>query len=170
MLDDGVFWLSQTPDIPSIGWDADDQRICQWTKFKVKKTGKIFYVFNVHFYWRLKTAKAESGPLLIKKIREIAGNLPVLCMGDFNSVVNSPQIKAMKESLFDSYDPVDMASQDVKGTAAAGGDFVTVPHQRIDYIFHTKHFEVKDCKILTDVYNGNHHPSDHLPVTALLSF
>lgn len=30
LLDKGTFWLSQTPDIPSKGWDAAYNRTCTW--------------------------------------------------------------------------------------------------------------------------------------------
>jgi len=36
VLDKGDFWFSETPDIPSKGWDATCcNRICSWVKFKV---------------------------------------------------------------------------------------------------------------------------------------
>src|SRR5690606_7802490 len=76
LLESDVFWLSETPNVPSTGWDASDRRVCQWAKFKEKNTGKVFYYFNAHFYWRKHTAKQESGPLVVSKIKEIAGELP----------------------------------------------------------------------------------------------
>lgn len=170
VLDKGVFWFSETPDVPSIGWDANDRRICQWTKFKVKGTGKVFYFFNLHFYWRLQVAKAESGPLLVKKIKAIAGDAPVICTGDFNSTAETPQIKAVKALLFDAYDNAKTPRQGIAGTAFPGGVFRGEPHARIDYIFVTRNFQVEDYQSIPDVYNGDHHPSDHIPVTSLLTF
>jgi hypothetical protein len=35
VLDEGNFWLSETPDVPGKGWDATCcNRICSWAKFK----------------------------------------------------------------------------------------------------------------------------------------
>lgn len=169
VLDSGVFWFSETPDIPSIGWDATDRRICHWTKFRTRKTGKTFYCFNVHFYWRLEQARAESGPLLVRKIKEIAGSAPVICAGDFNSTVETTQIKAIKKVLSDASEISKAPWEGTKGTAFQGGVFQGIPNKRIDYIFLTPHFQVEDYQVLTDVYNGDRYPSDHLPVTTLLT-
>lgn len=170
VLDSGVFWLSETPDVPSIGWDANDQRICQWIKFKVKKTGKSFYFFNAHFYWRLKIAKEESGPLMARKIKEIAGDAPLICTGDFNSTVETPQIIAIKKVLSDAYDITKKPREGVENTNMSGGVFQGQPVNRIDYIFLSRHFTVEDYKVISDMYNDNRYPSDHLPVTSLLTF
>ena len=40
LLDGGTFWLSETPEKPSMGWDAACKRTCTWTKLKMKSTGK----------------------------------------------------------------------------------------------------------------------------------
>lgn len=169
VIDSGVFWFSETPDEPSIGWDATDRRICQWTKFKVKETGKEFYFFNVHFYWRLEVAKRESGPLLVQKIKEIAGSEPVISVGDFNSTAETPQIQAIKTLLHDAYDRTKTPRQGVENTNLGGGIFQGTPKNRIDYIFLSSHFEVEDYQVLSDVYNVDRYPSDHLPVTSLLT-
>jgi len=166
VLDSGVFWLSETPEISSIGWDASDRRICYWTKFKDRTTSKMFFVFNVHFYWRKHIAREKSGPLVVRKIKEIAGQQPIILMGDFNSTVETVQIKAIKESLSDAFEVTTTPVTGVKGTAFAGGVFQGEPKARIDYIFVSPHFIVKDYKVISDVYNVDHYPSDHLPVSS----
>lgn len=41
LLNKGDFWLSQTPDKPSLGWDATCcNRICSWVYLQHKKSGK----------------------------------------------------------------------------------------------------------------------------------
>ncbi len=169
VVDSGVFWLSETPDEPSIGWDATDRRICQWTKFRIRDTGKEFFFFNAHFYWQLEAARRASGPLMVQKIKDIAGNSPAICVGDFNSTAQTPQIKAIKTVLHDAYDRTKTPRQGVENTNLGGGVFQGIPKNRIDYIFLTPHFEVEDYQVLSDVYNVDHYPSDHLPVTSLVT-
>lgn len=54
VLDEGNFWLSETPDVPGKGWDATCcNRICSWAKFKDIETGKEFFFFNVHYLQEL---------------------------------------------------------------------------------------------------------------------
>ncbi|WP_215223916.1 endonuclease/exonuclease/phosphatase family protein [Echinicola shivajiensis] len=170
VLDKGVFWFSETPDDPSIGWDATDRRICTWTKFKVNGTEKVFFVFNSHFYWRLKKAKEKSGPLLVEKIKQIAKDNPVIALGDLNSTINTSQIKAIKGLLSDAFEITESPRQGVEGTNLGGGVFQGNAKNRIDYIFVSSAFTVEDYLVISDKYEGNKHPSDHLPVSSRLSF
>lgn len=170
VLDQDVFWLSETPDEPSMGWDATDRRICSWVKFKEKKSGKIFYFFNVHFYWRLEVAKRESGPLMVRKIKEIAGDAPAVCVGDFNSTSETSQILAMKASMQDAYDATETTRKGIEYTNLGGVNFLGPAKGRIDYIFVSKNIRVKDYEVYSDRYNGDRYPSDHLPLASTIEF
>lgn len=170
LLESDVFWLSETPETPSIGWDATDRRVCQWAKFKEKNTGKVFYFFNAHFYWRKQVAKQESGPLIVSKIKEIAGDLPTFLVGDFNSTPETTQVKAINELLSDSYSVSETPRKGVEGTGFPGGIFQGAPGGRIDYVFVSPGVRVLDYQVISDVYNVDHYPSDHLPVSSLVKF
>ena len=167
-LDQGVFWLSETPDTASIGWDASDRRICQWVKFRHKASGEEFFFFNTHFYWRKEIARRESGPLVAAKIKEIAGDAPLMITGDFNSRPETPQIKDILANLKDAYDATESSRKGVEGTGFKGGVFQGPPGGRIDYIFVSPQVRVLDYEVLSDVYNGDRYPSDHLPVTSIV--
>ncbi len=169
VLDSGVFWYSETPDEPSVGWDATDQRICFWIKFKEKVSGQEFYFFNSHFYWRYVTAKANSGTVLVNKVREIAKGYPVICTGDYNSTDSTFQIKQILTILKDAYRITETAPVGPENTSFPGGVFKGTPNSRIDYIFVSDDFRVMDYAVLSDVYRDNRYPSDHLPVTSKLS-
>lgn len=43
LLDSGTFWLSETPEKPSKGWDARCKRVVTWGKFRCKK--RVRYLF-----------------------------------------------------------------------------------------------------------------------------
>ena len=47
LIDSGTFWISETPDRPSKGWDGQCTRICTWGQFETAD-GKPFYYFNMH--------------------------------------------------------------------------------------------------------------------------
>lgn len=170
LVDSGVFWLSETPDVPSIGWDASDRRVSNWAKLKDKRSGKEFFFFNVHFYWRKHIAKEKSGPLMVRKIKEVAGGMPVIVAGDFNSRPETSQISAIKEILNDAYDVSLSERQGVEGTGFPGGVFQGEPGGRIDYVFVSPEIRVLDYKVISDQYNNDRYPSDHLPVTSLIEF
>lgn len=165
LLKNGDFWLSETPDRPSFGWDAKgNKRICSWGEFKDKDSGKRFYFFCVHFDDQGKIARCESSKLMIKKISAIAGTSPVICVGDFNSTPEAEQIKTMETLLNDSRKVTAMSPYGPIGTFE---DFnYNAPlTDRIDYIFVSNRIQVLKYGVLTDSYDQRFF-SDHLPVTA----
>lgn len=99
LLLSGNFWLSETPDVPSVGWDANNIRIVSWAKLRDKEHNKELYVFNTHFDHKGRTAQSESSKLLVKKIEEIAGaNVPIVLTGDFNMVIGSSRMRTIIEN------------------------------------------------------------------------
>lgn len=168
LIGNGDFWLSETPDVPSYGWDAKYRRICSWAKFNDMKTGRDFYFFCVHFDHEAEEARIQSGMLMVQKIKQIAGESPVICVGDFNSTPNTGQIQKMKSLLNDSYE---ISNTPPYGPVGTFNHFrMDSPQdERIDYIFVSKHFDVLKYGVLTDNIN-QHYPSDHFPVVVKLAF
>ncbi|QJX45813.1 endonuclease/exonuclease/phosphatase family protein [Hymenobacter taeanensis] len=163
MLQTGDFWLSQTPDKPSKGWDATCcNRICTWAKFQDLKTKREFYFFSVHFDHEGVKARRQSGKLMAQKIQEIAKNAPVICVGDFNSIPSTEQIKTMQALLQDAFQVTKQPPYGPVGTFQ--GFKLDAPLQdRIDYVFVSKQFDVLDYAVLTDSMRGLY-PSDHFTV------
>lgn len=69
LLDSGNYWLSETQDKPSFGWDAQCRRVCSWAKLKDKVSGKEFYFFSVHFDHIGKVARHESALIMLANIK-----------------------------------------------------------------------------------------------------
>lgn len=169
LLKNGDFWLSETPDQPSKGWDAVCcNRICSWVYLNDKKTGKNFYVFNAHFDHQGKVARVESSKLILQRIASIAGNEPVIFSGDLNGDQQSEWYRYIDNSelLEDSF-------KEVNFPYANNGSFNAFGHNLasnaiIDHIFISHHFMVSRWGILSDSYHGKF-PSDHFPVMAQLS-
>lgn len=166
LLKQGDFWLSQTPDKPSLGWDATCcNRICSWVYLEDKKSKKKFYVFNTHYDYQKDLARNESSKLILKEIKKIAGNQPVIFMGDLNGGNETHWYQEIANSgiLKDTY-------KEAKYPYANNPSFQDFGHQIsdteiIDHIFNTKDFSVKKWGILSDTYHGKY-PSDHFPVLA----
>ena len=79
VLKSDTFWLSETPEKPSKGWDAALNRICTYAVFRDKKSKKEFMALNLHFDHIGNIARVKSSELILKKIKEInPKNLPVL--------------------------------------------------------------------------------------------
>lgn len=163
LLGSGDFWLRENPDEPGLGWDATCcNRICSWGKFRDLETAKEFFFFNVHFDHQGVIARKESGKLMVKKIQEIAGGCPVICVGDLNSTPETEQIKTLQTFLKDSYEVSIAPPYGPVGTFN-GFDFNSTLKSRIDYIFVSKKIDVLKYGVLTDNVDRRY-PSDHLPV------
>ena len=110
VIDKGDFWMSETPDVPSKGWDAVLPRICSWGHFKCKDSGFEFLFFNLHMDHIGKNARVESALLVLKKMKEIGDGLPVILTGDFNvdQTHKSYDVLVNKWTLCDSYEKCDI--------------------------------------------------------------
>lgn len=162
-LDHGDFWLSETPDRPGKGWDARCcNRIASWVQLKDRASGQAFFVFSVHFDHEGVVARRESARLMLSKMREIAGDRPVLCLGDFNATPESEPIRIMADAMRDTYRVSATPPYGPEGTF--NGFRIDAPlADRIDYVFIGPRWRVLRYAALTDSYRG-HFPSDHLPV------
>lgn len=164
----GDFWLSETPDRPSLGWDAKCcNRITSWARLRDGQTGKTFFVFSTHFDHEGVVARRESAKLLVRRINEIAGESPVICVGDFNATPGSEPILTMQGALRDAYAVSLAAPYGPVGTY--NGFKLDAPMiNRIDYIFVSPNVKVLRYAVLSDSVDGRY-PSDHHPVVARIS-
>jgi endonuclease/exonuclease/phosphatase family metal-dependent hydrolase len=160
----GDFWLSETPDRPSLGWDARCcKRLASWVELRDRQqAARSFYVFSVHFDHEGEVARRESARLLLQRIAQIAGSAPVFALGDFNSTPETAQIRLMQASLRDAYLASETAPYGPLGTF---NDFrIDAPmRERIDYIFVSPGIRVLKYGVLSDSLAGRF-PSDHHPV------
>lgn len=152
LLDHGNFWLSQTPDTPSVGWDAALPRICTWGHFKVKGSPCEFLFFNLHMDHIGKEARVESAYLVQQKMKEIGQDMPVILTGDFNVDQTHRSYQALTESgaLGDSYEKA-------RFRYALNGSFNgfapdSYTQSRIDHVFVSPDFTVLKYGVLTDNY------------------
>jgi len=163
LLKNSTFWLSETPDTISVGWDAALERICTYGLFKDRITKKEFWVFNTHFDHIGVVAREKSSELILKRINKInRQSLPVILMGDFNSIPNSSPVKEIKTELSDALQISLEKLQGPRGTFNGFNEDLPI-EKRIDYIF-TNNLKVLSYTHINDRLNNNRHISDHLPV------
>lgn len=163
-----TFWLSETCDKVSFGWDAACRRVVTWGKFKDKKTHKIFYVFNTHFDHQGKIARRESAQLVLNKIQEIAGKSPLVLLGDFNATPDDEPIQIIlnKENPNHLFDSEKLSKSPHYGPYSSFTAFEKEQDGlHIDYIFIKNGVEVLDHATHSEQWN-NRYPSDHFPVSA----
>lgn len=164
-----TFWLSDTPDKISVGWDAALERICTYALFEDLKTKKQFWVFNTHFDHIGVMAREKSAELIVSKMKDInVDNLPVVLMGDLNLTPDETPILYLKDALTDGQSITEKTFYGPTGTFN-GFDQDRELTNRIDYIF-VDSFKVLEYMHIDDRMENNKHISDHLPVLATISF
>jgi endonuclease/exonuclease/phosphatase family metal-dependent hydrolase len=195
ILDQGTFWLSDTPS--SVG--SDDGHNCAWIKFRWDENGYIFYFFNTHFTAHYTDAayaarKAEA-TILYDQIASInTENLPVIITGDFNATTTelcgeekgdtrwsnyywarNQDGKTSKTSYPTSYNNFTTTCSGFSSIYSSGT--CTGGNSNIDGIVYRYFYEnakhgLKSGTFGTDfqAYGGVTYISDHWPITATLVF
>ncbi|MCM4153257.1 endonuclease/exonuclease/phosphatase [Arenibacter sp. N53] len=163
VLKTNTFWLSETPEKVSVGWDASMERICSYALFQNVKSKKQFWVFNTHFDHRGMQARVNSAQLIYKKINEInTSKLPVILMGDLNLTPDTEPIQYLKKNLTDA---MEISKKPFYGPIGTfnGFDQDRIMQNRIDYFF-VKNVDVLSYSHIDDRMPNNKHISDHLPI------
>ncbi len=193
LLDSGVFWLSENPDKPSKGWDAALPRICTWVHLKERNTAKDFWFFNLHMDHVGIKAREESSHLVLRKMKELAGEKSVFLTGDFNVDQNNAIYQILQGSGYvkDSYEVAKVKHAWTGTFNAFDNDLWTA--SRIDHIFVSNDVTVSNYAVLTETFRSKTEaqeevkkgdfpkelsfkkyisrlPSDHFPILSRVKF
>lgn len=168
LLESNTFWLSETPDQISVGWDAALERVCSYARFFQIKSGKEFWVFNTHFDHIGNLARANAVELILSKIKYLnKTEIPVIITGDFNLEPQEEPIKIIQSFFQDVQENLSKEAPNY-GTFT-GFNVKTFGERRIDYIFQ-KGFDLIHADHPWLKTKDKLWVSDHHPVLALLSF
>ena len=165
MLKWGTFWLSETPQKPSKGWDAACFRTATWALMKDKRTGKKFYFVNTHLDHEGKEAQKNGLKLIVEKIAEMnPEGLPMVLTGDFNIEPSNPALADL-----------DARMQSTRKIAEKTDDLTTYngwgkSSMMIDYIYVSGFSSCPEYQTVTKRYEDRKFISDHYPIFARLIF
>ena len=168
LLDSGTFWLSETPDTPSMGWDAACKRTCTWTKLKMKKTGKEFAYLNTHLDHVGKEAQRNGLALIVKRAHEIVPDGTVFLTADFNALTTDAIFEPLKADMLDARETAPETDRRATLNLWKEGNEDN-PNYVIDHIFY-RDAEAHTFKVLRDKNYGAPFISDHYPVVMTATF
>lgn len=164
----GTYWLSETPEVPSYGWDAACKRTATWTLLKDLDTGKHFYFVNTHLDHVGVEARRQGLLLLVDRIGQMnPEGYPMILCGDFNVHPDNPCLDELRELMTDAWQTARMA--DFNLTWHDWGKNKR-DHTPIDYIFYSGFSACDSMLRVTQPYKGCPYVSDHYPVTAVLEY
>lgn len=162
----GTFWLSETPDKVSIGWDASVERSATWAILRHKPSGQKFFYINTHLDHKGTTARTESLKLIESYIAKLnIERLPAVVTADFNCPITDPAFDNIKKSMKDA-----RSSCKESDNAASFNNFgkgTTTPN--IDHILYSG-FDGMTFNVVNRRYENVPYISDHYPISAILKF
>ena len=161
----GTFWLSETPEKPSMGWDAACKRTATWALMKCKKTGKKFYYVNTHLDHKGVEAQKNGLKLIVDRIDDInPEGYPMILTGDFNITPDNPNLVEL-DSKMQSVRKV-AEKTDNHDTFNGWGKGKGV----IDYIYASGFSAYPEYQTVKKRYADRKFVSDHYPICAVLIF
>ena len=161
----GTFWLSETPEKPSMGWDAACFRTATWALMKDKRSGHKFYYVNTHLDHVGKTAQKEGLALIVERIRAInPDGYPMVLTGDFNVESSDPVLTDLNKMMKDAR--VTAERTDSLNSFNGWGKSSSV----IDYIYYSGFSSCPKFETVQKKYGDFPFISDHYPVRAVLIF
>ena len=167
LVDSGNFWLSETPEKPSKGWDAACTRICSYAVLEERASGRRFVHFNTHMDHIGQTAMCEGGKLIAARSLALK-EYPSIFTGDFNVEPDHPAYQTVIGAGFRDAGVicgVQHGQKTYHGFECPDRD----SWAEIDYIFLRGDITATDYRVVTDKVDGKL-PSDHYPVTAQIEF
>lgn len=161
----GVFWLSKTPDVPSVSSDGYE-RYVYWASIKILATGQRFFFMNTHF--ALTSDARTLGVNVIRQRLPLVNteDLPVIFMGDFNTYSTDKVFDSIKVTMSSTRD-IAPVTDEVK-TYNAWGDEGRA--YECDHIWISNTLSCPEYRTVTVPYDGHTFISDHFPVYSIVQF
>ena len=161
----GTYWLSETPDVPSKGWDAAYKRTATWALMTMKESGRKFFYVNTHLDHSGREAQRNGLDLIVSKIAQMNHEgLPMVLTGDFNVEPDNPVLDELDERM--SSARISAVKTDNIGTYNGWGTRALV----IDYIYHSGFSSCREYRTVVKQYEGIPYISDHYPIMSTLVF
>lgn len=150
-----LWWLSETPEVPTKGWDAACYRTATEVCFRDRRSGKRFDYFNTHLDHVGKTARAESTKFIATRIEGDCYDMPAIIVGgDMNSTLD--------DTIFNAFYKAGLQNAGTTDNADTYNAFGKDPGSAIDHFF-VRGITVKEYRILDGDY-GVPYISDHYPI------
>jgi endonuclease/exonuclease/phosphatase family metal-dependent hydrolase len=160
----GTFWLSETPDTPSKGWDANYYRTATWGLFKHIPTGKEFFFVNTHLDHESTTAQVEGMKLIANKLKEYKDDCPVYLTGDFNVLATDKAMDAIKDFMRNAR----MYAYPTDKYGTTNGFNTSTSSKTIDHIYYRSDLKPVEYYTIREAYEGVTYVSDHYPIYAII--
>lgn len=153
-----TYWLSETPEVPSFGWDAACRRTVTTLKLRDRHSGEEFVYLNTHLDHVGMVARAESAKFIASTIKDFPTDLPVILGGDMNSTIDDTIFNTFyANGLQSAKELYGSESNDITYNSFGKGEGSAIDH------FFVRNAKVSTYNTLTADY-GAPYISDHYPI------
>ncbi|MEI6578070.1 MAG: endonuclease/exonuclease/phosphatase family protein [Eubacteriales bacterium] len=159
VVDSGTFWISETPNVPSMGWDADCMRICTWAVLENKTTGQQYAHINTHLDYNGTLPRERGVAMILEKAASY--NIPVVSTGDFNLREGSNFYKQLTGGVL--FDTKFLAPDTMKNATIHHFTLPTDPSSVIDYVLVNSKVTPLVYRVIIEGIDGKF-VSDHYPL------
>lgn len=169
LSDKHFFWISETPDELSYGWDEQSyHRIACCATVKDKVYDEQFFMMVTHSPLAA-NARNEGAKLLIEREKLYnTQNLPSILVGDMNANMDEQSAVTLRTHWSDAFLSIDPEYRSGPIGTFNNNDThkdMYVSSARIDYIYHRgSTMDITSYRCDNTIYGGTY-PSDHCPLT-----
>ena len=169
MIEWGTYWLSETPGVPSMGWDAACYRTATWALMNDKRNGKHFYFVNTHLDHVGVMARKNGLQLVVDRIGAMnPEGYPMVLTGDFNMTPDDAALADLDKQMTSTRTIA--AKTDDHSTYNDWGNPEIPEHYLIDYIYVKGFKSVPEYATIVKQYAGKPFVSDHYPIISVLEY
>lgn len=166
LLDWGTYWLSETPDVPSKGWDAAYIRTATWAKFKHTATGREFFFVNTHLDNKGSEAKRNGLALIVDKMKSLnPDKLPVILTGDFNMTPGDEKMADLEKEMYSARTAAELTDDSPSFNEFGKGRYMI-----LDYIYYCGFSTCKKFWVINQQFGSVPYISDHYPIATILEW
>ena len=187
LQDSGTFWLSTPANWPGNAWNMNCPRIVTWVRLLVKETNAEFMMFNTHWDHGCTnilncTFHVQSAHLMLEKIQEYSGGLPIIITGDFNEYNQSAGLQLLQNNSVQNFrglwdlcnggEPDDLYTGngwDPKHVHHNSASSRRIDHILLNSLVKPKNLSPEECIVYTSLWNGKM-MSDHWAVDGNVTF
>ena len=166
LIEWGTYWLSETPDVPSKGWDAAYPRSATWSLLHDKNSGNNFYYVNTHLDHIGREAQKNGLKLIVDNIRKMnSHNYPMILTGDFNVDYRDEVLSELNSMMSGARNFAEKSD-----TTITFNGWGELKSSVIDHIYYSGFSKCDLFEVINKSYEGCEYISDHYPVKAILKY
>jgi endonuclease/exonuclease/phosphatase family metal-dependent hydrolase len=182
LIEHGTFWFSDSPTVPgTTSWGNSIPRICTWARFEDRRSGRAFYLYNLHLDHQSQASRERAVELLTEYVsnREYAD--PYVVTGDFNAGESNVAMRYLRGEVARAHESSTNAPEPLRlrdtfralhPTIADVGTFNgfegTTTGEKIDAVLVSGEWKVLRATII-QAQENDRYPSDHFPVVATIA-